>query len=387
MKAGESSRLVNRKPVSNGEGSGASLKNDHLKVPEGPKSTRSFKGGFFTGIFVSAGFGLLVLLSFQSQWRFDSFLANVFKQSDAKVSLSPPPASQKKTVILLPQFKDQPDPGIQKTGSPNMDACRLLSKCFDSPDSMYKSMESCWQNIGMTLQYLDSAFMVERDEVTGHDDLVAFISIDRQKRRRPSDQMTKQQSEQADSDVGVMHAMFIYNVCVRPDRRGGGLGKRLVNEFVDQMVEHYGLEKWAKSTNFGGLQVGSTEPVPLLLGLDVEWPTPMSAESFSMYAKMGYMRWWQPCGSVGYVDWANLSRTGHSKYLHSAMTSPEELRKEIQDAKEAPSRYSKSHFCMFRYHSDSWLSIGKYLRDSLEQYPWPPQTDDADINSEVTVKK
>jgi predicted GNAT family acetyltransferase len=157
-------------------------------------------------------------------------------------------------------------------------------------------------------------------------------------------------------------AISMYNVCVDPAYRGRGIAKRLIADGVEEQRRH--------------AKLGSK----LLLGLDVDLTTEFAAESFALYAKLGFLRGWQPCRSVGDVDWRPVLEQPASSLVRSPMADilamPQKyLENEIMGknpsqrlrSRRSSSSDPYSHFCMFRLYNESWMSMGKFLAE-----PWQP---------------
>lgn len=210
------------------------------------------------------------------------------------------------------------------------DACRILMICFPGADSIYKNLSECHDNMELILKYYHNSAIISKGQVVG------FISF---------------HLETAGST-----AISMYNVCVDPAYRNRGLAKRMIFEGVEEMRQHEKLDK------------------KLLLGLDVDLTTEFAAESFALYAKLGFFRGWQPCRSVGDVDWRPVIDNPESSLARSPMAeilaSPKKyLDDEVMGKNPGPRLRSRSpnsqtpltHFCMFRLYDESWYSMGKYL--------------------------
>lgn len=229
----------------------------------------------------------------------------------------------------------------------DMDACRLLIHCFPEPGSIYQDHSTCVFNMSHLLKYLDSSALVHQGRI------LAFVSFHLRR------------------DGPDRNAILIYNVCVDPMVRGHGFAKRLVGEGIEDMMTHHKLR--GKRT---------------LLGLDVDMTSAMAAESFSLYTKLGYLRGWQPCPSVGDVDWrAFFSDPPHAAILtpfNSILNDlPAYVRDEVEGRRPA-SRFKRlsqgsaasvkyDHYCMFKWYNESWLAIGKALAAPFRAKQLPHQ--------------
>lgn len=220
------------------------------------------------------------------------------------------------------------------------DACRILMKCFNEDGSIYEDLPTCHNNMKLILKYYHNTALFDAGL------LVGFSSF---------------HYETAPSGA---KAISIYNVCVDPAYRQRGLAKRMLAEGVEEM------RAYQKITGD-----------KLLLALDVDLSTEMAAESFALYAKMGFLRGWQPCRSVADVDWRPVIEDPGNQMTKSPMAeilgSPKKyLEDEVMGGKPGlrlkPRGYSKepiNHFCMFRFYEEDWLTMGKYLAKPHQPKP------------------
>lgn len=281
------------------------------------------------------------------------------------------PASNRKEIKMYHHFVDVGSDLHQP--NTEMDACPLLISCFGENDrySVYGE-EHCPNNLDLTLKYYDSAYLVEEDGVNRK--AVGFISIHHQR----ASELTRTRISPAKDQ----HALIVYNVCVHPEYRGRGLGKRLVPEFVDAMIKHYKLESFAQSRGDN-----PDDPPPLIVALDVELDTPSSQEAFSIYARQGFIRWIQPCKSVAELDWRIVNDTrgkihplgqmlsaDRGKYLREAYRLDPDNGSIIRTSltrgpeRDGQGRVKKdqpkdprlvNHLCMYKYYADSYGQIAK----------------------------
>jgi hypothetical protein len=167
---------------------------------------------------------------------------------------------------------------LQRDNDPNSDACILLSSCF--PDMYFAArpdlnpsapLSRCQRNLKGLLNQFDSGFLYEGAR------LVGFISS------AFRDTQLEKAAAPAKPEIEL------YNVCIRSEDRKRGLAKPLLNLYLDQLAAANGYQS-------------------ALVGLDVSFKTPSSKEAFTLYAKMGFVRWWQPCASIGEFDFSQLKR-------------------------------------------------------------------------------
>lgn len=176
---------------------------------------------------------------------------------------------------------------LQLDNNPDSDACSLLSTCF--PDRFFAArpdlfpdapLTRCQRNLRLLLNDYDSGFLYEGRR------LVGFISSV----IRRTDTNSHSQSAPPQSSATVVPMVELYNVCVRAEDRGRGLAKSLINLYLDQL---------AADESFSVAHVG----------LDVDFTSASAREAFALYAKLGFMRWWQPCRSIANFDFDQVRRT------------------------------------------------------------------------------
>lgn len=162
---------------------------------------------------------------------------------------------------------------LHRDNDPLSDACVLLSSCF--PDNFFglrpdlpNPLQKCHSNMRLLLGSYDSGFMYEGER------LVGFISSILEERM----------SSSGDESRPVVE---LYNVCIRKEDRGRGLAKTLVNDYLKQLFADHNVKA-------------------ALVGLDVNFESPDSAAAFTLYAKLGFLRWWEPCRTIGRFDFTKL---------------------------------------------------------------------------------
>lgn len=287
----------------------------------------------------------------------------------------------------------------QKYGT-MMDACRILQQCFVGSD-VYGTPEVCKRSLDPTIKYYDSGFWVEM--VEGQEDrLVGFLSIhhDVAYKARSQWQRTQQNQPPQSDDY---HSLILYNVCIDEERRGQGIAKKMIPAFIDAMIKHYKLEKYAKATG-REIDPATGKPIPpLVVGLDVDMTSDTMPEAFSLYAKLGFVRWWTPCSSVANHKWTALIDTQTS--WEDSNPGVTERRDERGNVKKSsgllptrmadfpiarllwePKSYLKNafnlgtgnkptHFCMYKFYCDSFHGMAKTILadpDSPSDFVLPP---------------
>lgn len=307
-------------------------------------------------------------------------------------SLVPPPPpvkpDPKPRYELRTSFANDQSTMIHQKYHSMMDACRILQQCFVGSD-VYGTPEVCKRNLDPTIKYYDSGFWVEM--VKGKEDrLVGFLSIHHDiayKSRNNWQRNQQKQSPQSDD----YHALIIYNVCIDEERRGQGVAKKLIPEFIDAMVKHYKLEKYAKAT---GREIdpktGKAIP-PLLIGLDVDLTSDTMPEAFSLYAKLGFLRWWTPCSSVANHKWtalidtqiawddarqgygANEKKDAQGNIKKTSGLLPTRIadfpaarllwepKPYLSNAFNLGTGQKPNHFCMYKFYHDSFHGMAKSL--------------------------
>lgn len=305
----------------------------------------------------------------------------------ARTLVPAPEAPVAPRYVLRTSFSDDPATMVHQQYQTGMDACRILQQCFIGSD-VYGSPQACKRNLDPTIKYYDSGFYVE--VVPGQEDrLVGFLSVHHDVSYRSRSQWQRSQQNQP-PQTDDYHAFILYNVCIDEERRGQGLAKAFIPKFLDAMVKHYRLEKYASATG-SQLDPATGKPIPpLLVGLDVDLTSDMMPDAFSLYAKLGFVRWWTPCSSVANHKWASLVDTQLAYREEKQGYSPGERKDEQGNVKRAagllPTRLSEyplakllwdpqaylknafdqgtsskkhSHFCMYKFYSDSFHTLAK----------------------------
>jgi ribosomal protein S18 acetylase RimI-like enzyme len=160
---------------------------------------------------------------------------------------------------------------LNKYGDKDGDACVILGDCFKSwaPDyisSPLNPYKNCHDDLKTNLlNSFDNGFYYEGSR------LIGFISAS-----------TKIEN----AGYGKI---LIYNVCIRKEDRGKRVGKYMVPEFI---------------------KIVSTKRIPkttpkVYIGLDVNLESETFDSAFGLYAKLGFIRWWQ-LGRVSTLDFKIL---------------------------------------------------------------------------------
>lgn len=310
-----------------------------------------------------------------------SFVITTFLVPLAKPYISLPQAvsEPKPRYELRCTFVDDKKTFIHQKFHTQMDVCRIMKQCFIGSDS-YGTQEACMRSLPPTIKYYDSGFWVEM--VEGKEDrVIGFLSIHHD---------VVHNTKRGGDDY---HALIIYNVCVDQERRGQGAGRKMVAGMVDAMVEHYGLQKYAQATGKEiDPQTGLPIP-PLVVALDVDLTSETMPEAFSLYVKLGYVRWWTPCSSVANHKWSQLIDTQLAYYGKQQATASQGRVDEHGNVKRVsgllptknaefpfarllwdPQSYTSSafnlgsgkrphHFCMYKFYSDNLATIAKALME------------------------
>ena len=203
----------------------------------------------------------------------------LFKPSSSSTSITAQSKAASSNNTLTMALHHAGDPIVlQRNNDPDSDACILLSSCF--PDRYFAArpdlnpeapLSRCQRNLKILLDDYDSGFLYEGKR------LVGFISS-----------VFRDVSLEKTAPVSpVDPEIELYNVCIHPDDRGRGLARSLVARYLEQLSAVNGFKS-------------------ALVGLDVDFKSPSSKEAFTLYAKMGFLRWWQPCRSIADFDFAQV---------------------------------------------------------------------------------
>ncbi len=285
--------------------------NEGLSAPTNAKNSsfkKASKLAYFGGVFLFslvAGFGLGRLLYYQPNG------------SKSAASIAKP-----KLTIAMHHAGDPIT--LQRDGDIDSDACVLLSSCF--PDRFFAArpdlnpdapLTRCQRNLKILLNDFDSGFLYEGKR------LVGFISSN----------IREATMEKAHQRSPVRAEVELYNVCIRQEDRGRGLARSLASMYVDELSAVNGFKTaW--------------------VGLDVDFQTPSAKEAFTLYAKMGFMRWWQPCRSINDFDFSQLESTpARFPAAWWFLNAAGGLKKEKFGG--------KTHFCMVKeWPTDEFYKIG-----------------------------
>lgn len=221
---------------------------------------------------------------------------------------------------------------LHRANDPLSDACVLLSSCF--PDNFFglrpdlpNPLEKCHNNIKLLLGSYDSGFMYEGDR------LVGFISSILEERMA----LTGDESRPV---------VELYNVCIRKEDRGRGLAKSLVTEYLKQLF----LDHNVKSA---------------LVGLDVNFDTPDAAAAFTLYAKLGFLRWWEPCRTIGRFDFTKLFPSAEQK-KRLPLSSWWQAIGDSSLLKQKMGMFT--HFCMVKeWPGDDLYTLGSQIHEVVKE--------------------
>lgn len=291
--------------------------------------------------------------------------------------------------VLRTSFSDDRASQVHQKYGTGMDTCRILMQCFVGSD-VYGDPVVCKKNLDPTIKYYDSGFMVEVKE--GEEDrVVGFMSIHHDVSYK-SRNMYQRKQQNLPPQLDDYHAFILYNVCIDQERRGQGVAKKMIPQFIDELIKHYKLEKYANS-NGRDIDPVTGRPVPpLLIGLDVDLTSDTMTDAFSLYAKLGFIRWWTPCTSVANHKWTSLIDAQMNYSKDNQGYSSQDRRDENGNVKKAsgllpthngdfpaaqllwdPNPYLKNafnlgssanrptHFCMYKFYVDSYGSVAKRL--------------------------
>lgn len=221
---------------------------------------------------------------------------------------------------------------LNKYGSNEGDACFILAQCFKSfaPNNLGSPLnpyKSCHDELKRFLADHDNGFYYDGPR------LVGFITAE-----------TNEES--------TYGKMVLYNVCIRKEYRGKGVGKFLVPEFVKKVAEKR-----------------VTPNKKVYVGLDVNFESETSNAAFALYAKLGFIRWWQLCGRISDLDFKVLEEQ-ESKAKASTPEYDFPLAKYMLGGKDFISTQVKSykHLCMIMMlDRDDFNSIGKNIKEAVKE--------------------
>jgi GNAT superfamily N-acetyltransferase len=264
-------------------------------------------------------------------------------------------------------------------------------QCFVGSD-VYGDPVVCKKNLDPTIRYYDSGFMVEVQEGK-EDKIVGFMSIHHDVSYKSRTNFSRKQ-QNLPPQQDDYHAFILYNVCIDEEKRGQGVAKKMIPQFIDELIRHYRLERYANS-NGRDIDPQTGHPIPpLLVGLDVDLTSDTMPEAFSLYAKLGFVRWWTPCTSVANHKWTSLIDAQMNYAKDDQSYGAQDRRDENGNVKKStgllpthngdfpiaqmlwdPNPYLKnafnlgsstnrpSHFCMYKFYQDSYGSLAKSLLD------------------------
>lgn len=234
------------------------------------------------------------------------------------------------------QLSDDPSKFLHK---PNtlMDTCRIMPQCFSHSKS-FGDLTKCQETVDLTMRHYDSGLLIETSP-DGVEEVVGFLSALPVRRQN--------------------HIfIFFYNVCIDSSRRRKGLAKKLLTDFVDKYV---GITNWPRDRIF--------------LALDVDLRTPVAVGALSLYLKLGYVRWIEPCKSVAENDVSNVINPPYRQRplenLAAIFTDPKGYAKKSYKKYDpsSPEHSAKgphpTHFCMYKKLTESFDDIGRALVETV----------------------
>lgn len=227
----------------------------------------------------------------------------------------------------------------------SLDSCRILIDCYPGDFPPHRDLAACHEQHERDLTRFDSSAIIYKGEV------VSFISLDIRVNRKNPAQVS----------------MHLYNVCVDRRFRNRGLAKMLVEKSVESLVEYHKLTRDGRK---------------VLLGLDVNLASEFGSQSFALYAKLGFLRGWQPCHSVMVVDWRPFFESAKlpevANPLQSILEDPKQYQvDELYGNKPSPRLpllYTKldrpmDHYCMYKWYGESWSSLGQIIAAPFRTNP------------------
>jgi ribosomal protein S18 acetylase RimI-like enzyme len=260
-----------------------------------------------------------------------------------KIYLAKPSAPPPATIEFQMEWKETRD-SLHKPNTP-MDVCRIMPQCFGESKT-HRTTESCQKPMKDVFKYYNNALLIEKAQGKP-DKVVGFLSSYPYRTR----------------DVTML---MIYNVCIDAAYRNKGLGKRIVNESIEAVIEKFNLDR-----------------SKILLALDVDLRSPTAADAFALYAKMGFTRWISPCEGIHNYDFTKALQNFSTALplqndFIALYRNPEEYIKKVYDAMKpsaevaaSPEKLEKfnypTHFCMYKTYEDSYLDIGDRLKKTISQ--------------------
>lgn len=263
-----------------------------------------------------------------------SLIKNAFEGK--KANTVPKGKSGEPTYRVELQLTDDPTKFIHK---PNtlMDTCRIMPQCF-AHSKAFGELKSCQDSIALTMKHYDSGLLIETVP-GGEDEVVGFLSALPIRRQ---------------NNIFIL----IYNVCIDGGRRRKGLGKKLLTDFVEKYVN---VTNWPRDR--------------IYVALDVDLRTPVAVGALSLYIKLGFVRWMEPCKSIYENDVSRAIRPPHTQRplenLAAIFSDPKGYAKTFYQQYDQASPENKdkgphpTHFCMYKKLEESYDEIGKALVASI----------------------
>lgn len=207
---------------------------------------------------------------------------------------------------------------------------KMFYSCFPELSNYFPLIEGDQQDkqivfVKRSLGVYDSGFMFEKDR------LVGFISS-----------ITRESV--TDSNGQKRPVVELHNVCVRKEDHGRGLVKPLIRNYLQQY--------------FGARGIRSA-----LVGLAVGFDTPDAAAAFTAYAKLGFLRWWEPCLSLADFNIAKVINSEEPAFPMSDWWLAAGDRHRLQ---QKMGRFKR--FCMVKeWPSDDFYSLGSNIQDIVSE--------------------
>lgn len=261
-------------------------------------------------------------------------------------SISSSQHDEEQTSGLFMHWSNEQNPTFHNAGDPDTDICVLLSQCFSiyapDPNTFPENpLQYCHFSLPFILNILDTGFYFDGPRVVG------FISAS------------------FSNQIGFS-SINLSDVCVRKEERGKGIAKTMIPQFIKSVKE----------------KRISAEVERVYVGLAVDFKTESAVNAFSLYAKLGFNRWWEPCHHISLFDYEKLeyqwimanpplSDQG-SYYYPPTMHFP--MEEVILRGKSALNEmiYDQDDnvlnlFCMVMSHGeDDFESIGRRIKETIE---------------------